>query len=99
MAETVGHAGAIIPCHVPPPTVPSVTRQQDEIDATLRPGPEDQPVDDTEQQDFALRNVAMSNALPGGAQPAAGAVIGSGGELGMDPETDEEQIHESDSIA
>jgi hypothetical protein len=76
-----------------------MTRPQDEIDETLQPGPEDQAPDETEQQDFALRNVAMSNAIPGGAQPAAGAVIGSGGELGMEPETDEEKVAEEDRPA
>ena len=46
----------------------------------------------TDEQDFALRNVAMSNALPGSAQPAAGAIVGSEGRLGMQPETDEEIV-------
>ena len=64
--------------------------EPDEIDETLEPGPEDAAPDEVEQQDFAARNVMMSNAMPGGASPAAGAVIGSGGELGMEPETNEE---------
>ena len=53
--------------------------------------PEDElePADAAEQQDFGARNVIMSNALQGGASPAAGAVS-SGGELGMQPTTDEE---------
>jgi hypothetical protein len=65
--------------------------EQDEIDETLEPGPEDAAADEVEQQDFATRHVVMSNALPGGASPAAGAVLGSGGEMGMEPETDEEK--------
>lgn len=68
-----------------------MTRPRDEIDDTLEPGREHATGDQAEQQDFAARNVAMSNALPGGAQPAAGAVIGSGGSLGMEPETTEER--------
>lgn len=71
--------------------------EQHEIDETLEPGPEDAAPDEVEQQDFAARNVMMSNALPGGASPAAGAVIGSGGELGMEPETDEEAARETDA--
>ena len=47
------------------------------------------------EQDFAMRNVAMSNALPGGGQPAAGAIVGSEGRLPMQPETDEEIIAET----
>jgi len=41
-----------------------------------------------------LRNVAMSNTLTPGAAaaPAAGAVIGSGGNLGLDPTTDKEDL-------
>jgi hypothetical protein len=69
-------------------------REQDEIDETLEPGPEDAAPDEVEQQDFAARNVMMSNALPGGASPAAGAVVGSGGDLGMEPETDQETPEE-----
>jgi hypothetical protein len=59
---------------------------------------DDEQVDQeqTEQQDFAIRNVAMSNALPDSAQPAAGAVIGSEGRLGMQPETDEEIVEETE---
>jgi hypothetical protein len=61
-----------------------------------RPAPDTDPEHvDPEQaveQDFALRNVTMSNALPGGGQPAAGAVVGSAGRLGMQPETDEEIV-------
>lgn len=71
-----------------------MTRPRDEIDDTLEPGPEHATDDQAEQQDFAARNVAMSNALPGGAQPAAGAVIGSGGSLGMEPETRGEKAGE-----
>ena len=69
--------------------------KQDEIDETLQPGPEDAAPDDVEQQDFATRHVIMSNALPGGASPAAGAVVGSGGDSGMEPETDEEEATET----
>lgn len=60
-------------------------RQQDQ---ELAPDDELEPTD-AAQQDFGARNVIMSNALQGGASPAAGAVIGSGGELGMQPQTDE----------
>ena len=67
-------------------------RPQDEIDDTIQPGPEDQTPDQTGQQDFALRNVAMSNALPATPQPAAGAAIGSGGELEMDPNVDDNEV-------
>jgi hypothetical protein len=65
---------------------------QDEIDETLDPGQETAAPEQAAQQDFAARSSMMSNALPGGANPVAGAVIGSGGELGMDPTTDEEEI-------
>ena len=51
----------------------------------------------TDEQDFALRNVAMSNALPDNAQPAAGAVVGSEGRLGMQPQTDEEIADDLDA--
>lgn len=50
-----------------------------------------------DEQDFAIRNVMMSNALPGAGQPAAGAVVGSAGRLGMQPETDEELVGEQAS--
>jgi hypothetical protein len=65
---------------------------EDEIDETLEPGRETADTEQAAQQDFAARTSMMSNALPGGANPVAGAVIGSGGELGMDPATDEEEI-------
>jgi len=39
----------------------------------------------------------MSNALPGSGQPAAGAVVGSGGRLGLQPETDEEMGEREDT--
>jgi hypothetical protein len=64
-------------------------RAEDEIDETLDAGPEEAAPEHAAQQDFAARTAMMSNALPGGASPAAGAVIGSGGELGLDPTTDE----------
>jgi len=70
-------------------------REQDEINETIEPGPEDAAPDEVEQQDFAARNVMMSNALPGGASPAAGAVVGSGGDLGMEPETGHESPEET----
>ena len=70
---------------------------EDEIDETLAPGEETAAVDEAAQQDFATRNVMMSNALPGGASPVAGAVIGSGGELGMEPETEEPGIRDEDA--
>ena len=65
--------------------------QRDEIDETIAPREERADPEDAAEQDFALRNVTMSNALPGSGQPAAGAVVGSGGALGMDPTTDEEE--------
>lgn len=55
---------------------------------------QDVNADEAGQQDYALRNVQMSNALPPTGQPAAGAVLGSEGELGMQPETDEERADE-----
>jgi hypothetical protein len=69
-----------------------MNESRDEIDETIEPGPEDAEREQVEEQDFATRNVIMSNALPGGASPAAGGVIGSGGELSMQPETDEEVV-------
>ncbi|HUG48606.1 MAG TPA: hypothetical protein VMP67_09355 [Candidatus Limnocylindria bacterium] len=70
-------------------------RQQprDEIERTQ--AATDAPLDEVEpadaaQQDFGARNVIMSNALQGGASPVAGGMIGTGGELGMQPSTDEE---------
>jgi hypothetical protein len=42
--------------------------------------------------------VIMSNALQGGASPVAGGVIGSGGELGMQPETDEALADDEDQL-
>jgi hypothetical protein len=59
-------------------------------------GEEQVEPEQAEEQDFAIRNVAMSNALPDNAQPAAGAVIGSEGRLGMQPQTDEEIIEETE---
>jgi len=41
-----------------------------------------------EGQDFASRNVIMSNALPGAASPAAGALAAQR-DLGLDPAPDE----------
>jgi len=66
---------------------PRARSEPDEIDQTLSDAAPDSTVDAAAEQDFALRNVAMSNTLtPGaGAAPAAGAVIGSGGDLGLDP--------------
>lgn len=66
-------------------------RAEDEIDETLDAGPEEAAPDHAAQQDFAARASMMSNALPGGASPAAGAVIGSGGELGLDPSIDDDE--------
>lgn len=72
---------------------------EDELEETLGPGPEREEPEDTEQQDFATRNVIMSNALPGGSSPVAGAVIGSGGEMGMDPVVDEADVEERQETA
>ena len=66
---------------------------EDEVDETLADPEPATGLDETAEQDFATRNVAMSNALPTNA--AAGAVVGSGGVLGMDPETDEEETVEN----
>ena len=83
------------------PHVTEIRREQgqpyepDEIDETLQPGPEHAAAEDVEEQDFATRNVLMSNAIPGGTSPAAGAVIGSGGQMAMEPETDEEEVDET----
>jgi hypothetical protein len=75
--------------------------EQDEIERSAERG--DQAQDEIEprdaaQQDFASRNVIMSNALQGGASPAAGSVIGTGGELGMQPETDEALTDEEEEL-
>ncbi len=72
--------------------------EQDEIERVTDRQPEDErdPAEAAEQ-DFATRNVIMSNALQGGASPAAGGVIGSGGELGMQPPTDEE-VHDDEGL-
>jgi hypothetical protein len=79
--------------------------QQEEAmeDTERRRNPEMTPDDEIEprdaaEQDFAARNVIMSNALQGGASPAAGGVIGSGGELGMQPETDEALADDEDQL-
>ncbi len=68
-------------------------------DADLRRDEEEAPDKELEpadaaEQDFGARNVIMSNALQGGASPAVGGVTGSGGELGMQPQTDEEILDE-----
>ncbi len=78
-------------------TVPAQPRKHsepDEIDQTLDDAAPDSTLDAAAQQDFVLRNVAMSGTLAPGAAaaPAAGAVIGSGGDLGFDPTTDEEDL-------
>lgn len=70
---------------------------EDEIDETLEAGRETAEIDEAAQQDFATRNVLMSNALAGGASPVAGAVIGSGGEMGMEPETEEPGLGDEDA--
>ncbi len=70
---------------------------EDEVDETVEPGPESAAMDEAAQQDFATRNVMMSNALPGGASPVAGAVIGSGGEMGMEPEAEEPGVEDRDA--
>ncbi|MBA3307054.1 MAG: hypothetical protein H0T04_00045 [Chloroflexi bacterium] len=75
-------------------TEPRTPFEPDEIDQTLSDAAPDSSFDAAAQQDFAVRNVAMSNTLTAGAAaaPAAGAVIGSGGNLGLDPTTDEEDL-------
>lgn len=65
---------------------------QDEIDETLEPGRETSSPEHAAQQDFAARASMMSNAFPGSATPVSGAIIGSGGDLEMDPRTEEEEI-------
>lgn len=79
---------------MPEPTQQRTPFEPDEIDQTLDDAAPDSTFDAAAQQDFALRNVAMSNTLTPGAAaaPAAGAVIGSGGDLGLDPTTDEEDL-------
>jgi hypothetical protein len=67
---------------------------EDEIDETLEPGGETAEPEQAAQQDFAARTSMMSNAMPVGSSPVAGAVIGSGGEMGMDPTTDEEEVED-----
>ena len=56
--------------------------------------PEHVDPDHAEEQDFAMRNVAMSNTMPTGGQPAAGAIVGSAGRVELQPETDEEIVEE-----
>jgi hypothetical protein len=51
---------------------------------------------DAGQQDFAARNVIMTNTLQGGASPAAGGVIGTGGALSMEPTTDDDQAEDAE---
>lgn len=78
-------------------TDPRLADAEDEIDETLQPGRETAAIDEAAQGDFATRNVMMSNALPGGASPVAGAVIGSGGEMGMEPEAEEPGLDDEDA--
>jgi hypothetical protein len=72
---------------------------EDEIDEALDRGDERAEPEDAKEQDLALRGTMMSNAIPGGSAPAAGAVIGSGGELGMDPTIDEAELEERERRA
>ncbi len=69
-----------------------IERTQQGDDATEE---ELEPVD-AGQQDFAVRNVIMTNTLQGGASPAAGGIIATGGELGMQPSTDEDLVQDAD---
>jgi hypothetical protein len=50
-------------------------------------------IDDAAANDFAARNVLMSNAFGGGASPFAGALIGNK-EKFLEPTTDEERVSE-----
>ncbi len=50
-------------------------------------------IDDAEADDFAARNVLMSNAFGGGASPFAGALIGNK-EKFLEPTTDEDRTAE-----
>lgn len=74
--------------------------ERDEIERTQEAGDEAPPEElepvDAAQQDFGARNVIMTNSLQGGASAAAGGVIATGGELGMQPETDEELSEEDE---
>ena len=63
----------------------------DEPEVAAPSGPEE-----VESDDFALRNAAMSNAIPGAGQPAAGAVVGSREKI-LEPTTDEERVAEDSS--
>lgn len=72
-------------------------RQPGEQTADELPGDRPEPTDVAEQ-DFAARNVVMSNALQGGSSPVAGALVGSGGELGMQPATDETLAPDEDDL-
>ncbi len=76
------------------PARPGTHSEPDEIDQTVDDAAPYSTSDAAAQQDFVLRNVAMSNTLTPGAAaaPAAGAVIGSGGDLGFDPITGEEDL-------
>lgn len=71
-------------------------RERDEIERADEAGDEAEPAElepiDAGQQDFGTRNVIMTNSLQGGASPAAGGVIATGGELGMQPTTDDELV-------
>jgi hypothetical protein len=51
--------------------------------------------DVVEQQDFAARNVIMSNALPSNPSPAAGAITADR-ELGMEPTPEDARAGETE---
>lgn len=55
-------------------------------------------VDEAGADDFAARNVVMSNALPGGASPVAGALMGDLDAV-LEPSTDEERLQDEQSGA
>ncbi|HWH36396.1 MAG TPA: hypothetical protein VNT28_01290 [Candidatus Limnocylindrales bacterium] len=57
-----------------------------------------QPSEEAGVDDFLARNVTMSNALPGGSSPYAGALVGQA-EGSFEPATDEERLREGDLAA
>jgi len=69
-------------------------KRQTDHDATIpvaRPEPaQPHDVDDAEADDFAARNVLMTNAFGGGASPFAGALIGDKENV-IEPTTEEDR--------
>lgn len=70
-------------------------KRNDPTVAAERPEPASPgDIDDAEADDFAARNVLLSNAFGGGATPFAGALIGNKDKF-LEPTTDEERAAEA----